>query len=453
MNILFGTDFSANAQRAGTAAAHLAARLSDTLHLVHAFESEPIEPLSPAVRKSLLARLRERLENEASQLRASGSAIQTDLLNGPADEAMLSRISPTETRLVVVSSLGHRKPGRWLIGNVAERIAESSPVPTLVVRQEELIAEWTAGHRPLRVLCAHDFSPPSRSALEYLKELRQIGPLEIVVAQVDWPPAEKHRLGIPGAQPLEANQAEVQRLLERDLRERVTALLGTKNVRVLVEPSWGRPDLRLIELAEREKADLIVTGTHQRQGVERLWHASTSRGILLQAPLNVLVVPHRPPAATSALPTLRRILVSTDFSTLGNEAIPLAYATLPTGGLVKLVTVILPWEVPGPLVPHYQSQRQTRKKHEQQAAESLKQLRALIPAEAEARGIATEAEVIEGHKVAEVLGQAAERFGADLICLASHGRSGIARAFLGSVAQEVLSQSLRPVLVVRSKIR
>jgi len=45
--------------------------------------------------------------------------------------------------------------------------------------------------------------------------------------------------------------------------------------------------------------------------------------------------------------------------------------------------------------------------------------------------------------------QAAERLRVDAISLGSHGRGGLARALLGSVAEEVVRRSTRPVLVVR----
>jgi nucleotide-binding universal stress UspA family protein len=46
----------------------------------------------------------------------------------------------------------------------------------------------------------------------------------------------------------------------------------------------------------------------------------------------------------------------------------------------------------------------------------------------------------------------AERFGADLICIASHGRSGVSKALLGSVTQSVMAQTHRPILVARGGI-
>ena len=77
-----------------------------------------------------------------------------------------------------------------------------------------------------------------------------------------------------------------------------------------------------------------------------------------------------------------------------------------------------------------------------------KQLRALVPAGAEARWLTTKVEVVESRHCSTAICQAAERFGADLICIGSHGRTGLSKAILGSVAQDVMAGSQRPVLVV-----
>ncbi|WP_269744534.1 universal stress protein [Stigmatella aurantiaca] len=52
--------------------------------------------------------------------------------------------------------------------------------------------------------------------------------------------------------------------------------------------------------------------------------------------------------------------------------------------------------------------------------------------------------------MAGLIAQAAERHGADLICMGTHGRTGLARAVMGSVAQAVMARSDRPVLMVRN---
>lgn len=52
---------------------------------------------------------------------------------------------------------------------------------------------------------------------------------------------------------------------------------------------------------------------------------------------------------------------------------------------------------------------------------------------------------------ADTINQAAEDLDADLIIIATHGRTGVTRFFLGSVAERVVRESQRPVLTIRPK--
>ena len=58
-------------------------------------------------------------------------------------------------------------------------------------------------------------------------------------------------------------------------------------------------------------------------------------------------------------------------------------------------------------------------------------------------------EVLEG-KVADTLAHWAEKNGVDLIVIASHGRSGVSRWVMGSVADRVLRSACVPVLMIRA---
>jgi nucleotide-binding universal stress UspA family protein len=66
------------------------------------------------------------------------------------------------------------------------------------------------------------------------------------------------------------------------------------------------------------------------------------------------------------------------------------------------------------------------------------------------KGMETRAYVVHG-PVVEAITNAAERVKADLIAIASHGRTGLSRVFYGSVAAGVLHRVDRPLLVVRSR--
>jgi nucleotide-binding universal stress UspA family protein len=122
------------------------------------------------------------------------------------------------------------------------------------------------------------------------------------------------------------------------------------------------------------------------------------------------------------------------------------------GGTVHLVYVMHPHELPGGEHLQGPPDRRFEARHAKHVQACAEKLRALIPAEAALHGVTTEVEVVEHRAVAEAIGQVAERLGADVICLGTHGGSGLSKALLGSVAQKVMASSKRPLLVVRPPV-
>jgi nucleotide-binding universal stress UspA family protein len=137
--------------------------------------------------------------------------------------------------------------------------------------------------------------------------------------------------------------------------------------------------------------------------------------------------------------------VATDLSDLSNQGVLPAYGVLRAGGgRVELCHVHERGEhgsVTGGLTPKPPL-------GDAEKGQIHQRLRALIPPEAEARGILTNTSVLEGASAAQAILAAALRLDVDLIALASHGRSGVKRALLGSVAEQVARDSARPVLIV-----
>ncbi len=65
------------------------------------------------------------------------------------------------------------------------------------------------------------------------------------------------------------------------------------------------------------------------------------------------------------------------------------------------------------------------------------------------QGVEAETKLLEGQVIAREITNAAKELNADLIVIGSHGRTGLKKLFLGSVAQSILSEGNTPVLVVR----
>jgi nucleotide-binding universal stress UspA family protein len=439
MSILCGTDFSEPSARALTAAAHLAVRMQVPLHVMHAIESTAAPDELDAEMRTTLER---KLTVKTERLRELGARVQVHVKVGPPDESLLALARELDTQLIVVGALGRREPGRWQLGSHADRLAQRTHVPVLVVRNTDPFDAWARPQRPLRVLIGADLSRSTEAVADFLHTLRRAGPCDVTAVHLYWAPEQFQRLGLGGVRSFVDPDPEVTRTLVRELEARLASAEDGSTLKVRAEPHLGRVGDRLAVLATREEADLVLVGTHDRDLVGRLWEPSVSRGVLHCAETSVVCVPlpHVDPQDSEIKP-LRSVLVATDFSRIGNTAIPLAYSLLAPGGTMHLVHVTTPSPRGRPLDPRdiFPANPSV------QRGELVEQLRRLIPTNA--REFDTQVHVLESDEPALAICQGAERLGVDALCLGTRGRSGLTRAMLGSVAQTVLAQSQRPVML------
>lgn len=292
--IVCGTDLSSGAARAADVAAGLARRLQAPLSLVCVCEPAAAGGTAAKLRTQVLTLDREALHREAERLRASGAVVEEEMLSGFPDQELVTLAGQPGVKLVVVASHGHRALARWWLGSVAERTAEAAPVPTLVIRDAAPFEAWLRGESPLRVFVGTDFTAQSEAALHWVRGLREIGSCEVLAAYLAWMPAPTSP-DFSAVPELTAEFHESEEEVSSALRRKVVEVLGEPAPQIQVAAGMGRVDARLVELAAEAGSHLIVVGSHQWHGVDRLWHRSVSRGILHHAPMNVACVP-APPA-------------------------------------------------------------------------------------------------------------------------------------------------------------
>ena len=450
--VVCGTDFSTGGDTAAALAASLARKMSVPLTLAHALELPSTFDSDAKALRWFTANRADELAKEAAALRKSGLLVREHVVAGRADEMLVKLAQAEKPRLIVLSSLGRRRPGQWRLGSVAERTAERATMPTLILREAGRMRAWVRGRHPLKVFVCFNFTASAEVALRWVKQLMTIGPCEVVLGYVNSPVDDYFRVGADGRIPFEGNPREVLAILERDMKERARTILGGPPPRCRVE-HLGRTEERLIAMAAEEGADLIVVGSRQYDGVQRLWNGSVSRGLLARSAASVAVVPLAAVKGRPVkLPTLRHVLVSTDFSELGNAAIPHAYSLVRGGGLVTLMHVVAP--TTGLILKSRAVGKVEREAgaiaDANEAREVAGRLRALVPADVADLGVLTQTEVISNRHVGLAIAQAAERLGVDVVCFSSHGRSGLTKLLFGSVAEDVIANVRRPVFVVRA---
>lgn len=449
--ILCGTDFSAAADVAVDVATDIARRFDAPLNLAHAVELPHALKSDARAARWLTAGRKRWLRATAEASRKRGVEVFESVTVGSADEVLVLQAAAAKARMIVLSSLGDRRPGKWLLGSVAERTAARAEVPTLVLRNADLLRVWLRGKKSLKIFVCFNFTASAETALRWTKALTTIGPCEVVLGYINRPVDDYLRVGAEGRIPFDTNPPEVLAILERDMKERARALLGALPTRYRVEAHPGATGERLVEMAQEEEADLIVVGSRQYDGFQRLWDTSVSRGLLSNSKTSVAIVPlASAKGGPRKLPTVRHVLVSTDLSEASNTAIPHAYSLVRGGGLVTLLHVVTP--PPRALHtnrPKPAHRRVTEGVDAKEAHAVAARMRALMPPDAARLGVHTQVEVVANHQVGLAIAQAAERLGVDVVCFASRGRSGLSKLLLGSVTQEVMARVRRPVFVVR----
>lgn len=197
-----------------------------------------------------------------------------------------------------------------------------------------------------------------------------------------------------------------------------------------------------VAIAERSAAyDLVLVGTHGRTGLAHLVLGSSAERIVRWSHAPVLVVRNAPP------PSGARVLVAVDLrdhgDTVVERAIPYARAL---GATVDLVFVedpvnFAPLTMEAPVMALVAEHVAKRRDHDEGA---LRALLERLPTEL--RGHASVEEGDPGRRIGHLAG------GYDLVIAATHGRTGLDRWWLGSVAENILRSAERSVLIVHLQV-
>jgi nucleotide-binding universal stress UspA family protein len=429
--ILCAVDFSPASRETLACAASLARALRAELEIVHVVRPPTtlLTDLPPSLLvKDLEAAAERRLALEAAALEAADVRVARSVQVGHAEDGIIARAREIGASLVVVGAHARAMGHRSFLGSVAERVVHGAPCPVLVIPPgDHTLATWRPRERPLRITGAIDRSQASDSCLDLLRRLEARFPYDLHLVHLYWPPRAHQRLGLDPPDPYEADHEAVE-VISRELQAHLRAHLGHDRAKLRVRPWWGAGDGDLVWEAETDDADVMIVGNTQRR------RGSTAIATIRAAQLPVLCVPARLAREPVPAPTrIRHVMVTTDFSTIANAAIVEAYRLVLSGGVVTLVNVNE--EARLAMSPERKNEIETS-------------LLALVPAGVDPHRVRTRVFVGEGLAPAEAIVQAAHRLSPDVVVMSSHGRTGLPRALRGSVAEQVLRRSPRPVLVV-----
>jgi nucleotide-binding universal stress UspA family protein len=288
-----------------------------------------------------------------------------------------------------------------------------------------------------RILVGIDFSDESEAAAGYaLKIARHTGADVVLVHAGLVPGAELPEHTSEGAREwrrlVEERLSDDRRRLEQ-LRERLSTQVPEVSHMVID----GFADAALCEAGEQLGADLIVVGTHGRTGLRRFVLGSVAESVVRLYPRNVMVA--RPGADASG--GFRRILVPTDFSVHAEDALRLAMVLAAPGGTID---VFHAWGTPPELAVEWSGPilYEIAKQAQASGEKLLERHRS--------DAVTVHFEAVHAGAVTGILDRL-QAPGYDLVILGSHGRRGLRRLLVGSVAERVVRHAPCSVIVVHHR--
>lgn len=197
----------------------------------------------------------------------AGLECHTHLIHGTVpDESIVALADELKVDVIVMGRRGRRGLARLMLGHATANVIGGARCNVLVVPRK---ARFTARH----MILATDGSRSAQLAAITAGRLARLCDMKITVISVRKPTFGPERRA-------EADQA-VQRVLEH---------MKEKELRADGVVMDGEPGDLIVELAREKNADLIITGSHGRTGLERVLLGSTTERILNETTCSVLVV-------------------------------------------------------------------------------------------------------------------------------------------------------------------
>jgi nucleotide-binding universal stress UspA family protein len=225
--------------------------------------------------------------------------------------------------------------------------------------------------------------------------------------------------------------------------EAVAAPLRERGHDVDTLVAFGNPAEQILALAAA--ADLVVIGSHGHGGVKRFILGCIADEVARHAPVPVMIVRGGSRSGSAPAVQLTRIVVPLDGSELAEQAVPVAAAVAADLGVPVHLLRVLDIDALRATVQagihtaaaYMRSREEIQHYAEEYLAEQAQQLRN--------RDLTATGEVLTGSPAVTLLDVIQP---VDLVVMTTHGRGGVRRWLLGSVADKLVRAAAAPVLLV-----
>lgn len=238
------------------------------------------EPAYSLARIDTSKLIREERESATAYLKATAEALEeqgvrcrTIHKEGGIAESIVRAAGDLRASLIALSTHGRGGVDRWFFGGVAEKVLRGSPVPVLLMRS------FPSGPRGLP-LPARDV--PFRRLLVPVDGSKTSG--QVIPAAAAFAALFEAKVDV-------LTVAEGESELEaREEAEKAVARFEERGAKARALTTSGDPAVKILDVAEEQKADLIAMATHGWTGMTRWMLGSVTEKVLRHATLPMLVV-------------------------------------------------------------------------------------------------------------------------------------------------------------------
>jgi len=203
----------------------------------------------------------------------------------------------------------------------------------------------------------------------------------------------------------------------------------------------GHPATKIIEQSESQKDTLILMSTHGYTGLQRLLLGSVAGKVAQAAPTPVLLIPAEAKSPEGNLVEFKRVIVPLDGSKVAECVLPYVVSLCKALDMELIVLRSYHPNFPGSSVRMHDVSQIVHDSAENYVKEKVKQLKS--------EGLKKVSHKVVRGLAAQQINDFALETPNSLTAMCTHGRHGIGRWMLGSVTNNVIHSSERPVLVIR----
>jgi nucleotide-binding universal stress UspA family protein len=278
--ILIATDFTEASRKAfkyaKAFARHFQASVT-TAHVLRASTNDwPKFGGNPEYKK-LWHDTRRNLDGLVRQLKQAGFEAEQVLLEGDPVEGVLNTVKRNHVDLLIVGTHGSRDFERFVLGSIAEEILRNAPCPVLTVGTN--VHDPHHGEPYFRhILLATTLSPEARASARYALSLAAEESAHISICHV----LPEGHIKTSDSTKLEAELTEsLRKFIPEDILKKCATRYAVK---------YGNAADEILELAAKQKVDLIVLGARSASGIATHLAPGVAFRVIAGAPCPVLTI-------------------------------------------------------------------------------------------------------------------------------------------------------------------